>query len=123
MVTHSSVPSIGTQRFKFETRLLTPAASAHLDLIRASAAWAVLWGHVRALFFIDFQHLPYYSWWLGGIYFITGFGHQAVMVFFVLSGFLISASIMRKHSSGRWSTGEYALDRATRLYAVLIPGL
>ena len=57
------------------------------------------------------------------LYFLTGFGHQAVMVFFVLSGFLISSSILRSLSAGTWSWSGYAISRATRLYVVLIPGL
>jgi peptidoglycan/LPS O-acetylase OafA/YrhL len=57
------------------------------------------------------------------MYFITGFGHQAVMVFFVLSGFLISSTVLKSHLSGSWSWGDYAINRSTRLYVVLIPGL
>jgi peptidoglycan/LPS O-acetylase OafA/YrhL len=45
------------------------------------------------------------------------------MVFFVLSGFLISSSIVRKMERGTWTWSDYALDRSTRLYLVLIPGL
>ncbi len=104
-------------------RALSRAASAHLDLIRAVAAWVVMWGHVRALFFVDFQHLQRPAWFLRIIYFLTGFGHQAVMVFFVLSGFLISSTVIKTHLSGTWSWRDYAINRATRLYVVLIPGL
>jgi peptidoglycan/LPS O-acetylase OafA/YrhL len=102
---------------------LSPGASAHLDWIRALAALAVMAGHLRALFFIDYQHLRQPGWLLMSIYFLTGFGHQAVMVFFVLSGFLISSSIVRDHLSGKWSWHEYAINRSVRLYIVLIPGL
>lgn len=104
-------------------RELTPAASAHLDLIRAIAAWAVMWGHVRGNFFVDFQHLAQRSLALRALYFVTGFGHQAVMVFFVLSGFLISSSVLHSYLSGRWSWRDYAINRSSRLYVVLIPGL
>lgn len=107
----------------FEPRKLGGAASAHLDLIRAVAAWTVMWGHLRALFFVDFSHLQNASWFLKSIYFLTGFGHQAVMVFFVLSGFLISSTIISAHLRGTWSWREYAINRSTRLYVVLIPGL
>ena len=41
----------------------------------------------------------------------------------MLSGFLISATIIKSHLSGTWSWGEYAINRSTRLYVVLIPGL
>ena len=104
-------------------RTLSTAASAHLDFVRTVAAWAVMWGHLRTLFFVDFQHLPRPGWPLSAIYFLTGFGHQAVMVFFVLSGFLISATVIKSHSSGTWSWRKYVINRSTRLYAVLIPGL
>src|SRR5271156_433132 len=104
-------------------RALSAAASAHLDLIRGLAAWAVLWGHVRALFFVDFQHIKHNSPWLRVLYFFSGFGHEAVMVFFVLSGFFISSAIIGRWLSGHWSWRDYAIDRSSRLYVVLIPAL
>jgi peptidoglycan/LPS O-acetylase OafA/YrhL len=108
---------------RFEPRTLNKSASAHLDMIRGLAAWAVMWGHLRALFFVDFQHLERRTLPLSVLYFFTGFGHQAVMVFFVLSGFLISSTIIGRRVSGDRSWHEYAIDRASRLYVVLIPGL
>ncbi|HTA58926.1 MAG TPA: acyltransferase [Candidatus Baltobacteraceae bacterium] len=104
-------------------RKLTAAASDSLDLIRALAACAVMVGHVRALFFVDFRQLAHKSWPLQALYFLTGFGHQAVIVFFVLSGFLISSTVIRSYVLGKWSWRDYAVNRATRLYVVLIPGL
>lgn len=109
--------------FTFVPRDLTPQASAHLDWARALAASAVMWGHLRAMFFVDIQQVQHGSLLPKGLYFLTGFGHQAVMVFFVLSGFLISSAILRRHASGTWSWRDYAIDRSSRLYVVLIPGL
>ncbi|HWY09101.1 MAG TPA: acyltransferase [Candidatus Acidoferrales bacterium] len=104
-------------------RKLTPAASDSLDLIRSVAACAVMVGHLRTLFFVDFQHLQSKSLPLQALYFFTGFGHQAVIVFFVLSGFLISSTVIRSHVLRKWSWRNYAVNRATRLYVVLVPGL
>lgn len=104
-------------------RKLTAAASDSLDLIRALAACAVIVGHLRALFFVDFRQLSHECWPLQALYFLTGFGHQVVVVFFVLSGFLISSTVIRSHVLGKWSWRDYAVNRATRLYVVLIPGL
>ena len=104
-------------------RKLTAAASDSLDVIRAVAAFAVMFGHLRIFFFVDFQHLQSKSLPLQGLYFFAGFGHQAVMVFFVLSGFLISSTVIRSHALGKWSWRDYAINRATRLYVVLVPGL
>lgn len=108
---------------KLQLRPISKAASAHLDLIRAVAAWLVMWGHIRNLFLVDFEYAQQGSRLVKVIYFLTGFGHQAVVVFFVLSGFLISSTVMRRFVSGNWSWRGYAIDRLTRLYVVLIPGL
>ena len=53
----------------------------------------------------------------------TSFGHDAVVVFFVLSGYLISGSILKDIRTGTWSWGRYLVNRLTRLYVVLVPGL
>jgi peptidoglycan/LPS O-acetylase OafA/YrhL len=104
-------------------RALTTAASAHLDLIRAAAAWAVMWVHVRSNLFVDFRNVGQKGPLLNLLYFFTGFGHQAVMVLFVLSGFLISSTVFQSYASGTWSWRDYAINRSSRLYVVLIPGL
>lgn len=57
------------------------------------------------------------------LYLVTGLGHEAVMVFFVLSGFLISLSVFRSLQAGRWNWLAYTLSRLTRLYVVLVPAL
>src|SRR5215472_10612331 len=86
-VTAISVPRLTSSETvsKWMPRKLSIAASASLDMIRAFAACAVMFGHLRTLFFVDFQHLESKTWYFKGLYFLTGFGHQAVMVFFVLS--------------------------------------
>ena len=58
-----------------------------------------------------------------GFYFITGFGHQAVMAFFVLSGFLVGGAIVSRGDAGQWSWSDYAITRMTRLWTVLLPAL
>ena len=56
-------------------RKLSPSASDSLDLIRAFAACAVMFGHLRTFFFVDFRHLSHKSWPLEALYFFAGFGH------------------------------------------------
>jgi peptidoglycan/LPS O-acetylase OafA/YrhL len=107
----------------FKPRSLTPLTSAHLDLIRGLAAWVVMWEHSRALFVVNYDQVQTPDIALKLLYFLTGFGHQAVIVFFVLSGFLISSSIFGKWDSGKWSWHEYGIDRLSRLWVVLVPGL
>jgi peptidoglycan/LPS O-acetylase OafA/YrhL len=109
-------PALG--HFKFSL-----AASAHLDAIRSIAAVAVMFHHLRNLFFVNYAALEQSTPMVRALYFVTRFGHEAVMVFFVLSGLLISSVIARRHTQGRWSWREYLVDRSVRLYLVLIPGL
>src|SRR2546426_11727302 len=79
---------------------LQPATSAHLDMIRGLAACAVMWGHVRGLFFVDYGNLQAPTLMTKLLYEITGFGHESVMVFFVLSGFFISTAISKRYAKG-----------------------
>ncbi len=58
-----------------------------------------------------------------GFYLITGLGHPAVMVFFVLSGYLVAGSAYRSHAAGEWSWRNYLISRLSRLWVVLVPCL
>jgi peptidoglycan/LPS O-acetylase OafA/YrhL len=102
---------------------LTPRASAHLDWIRGVSAAAVMVGHVRGLFFLDYPELSRKSPALALFYALTGLGHQAVMVFFVLSGFFISTSVTFALRERRWSWRAYLINRVSRLELVLLPAL
>lgn len=102
---------------------LTTRASVHLDMIRGAAAVAVLVGHVRGLFFLTYHELPHKSAALAAVYAVTGLGHQAVIVFFVLSGFFIVSSILESLAKGQWSWKIYLVNRIVRLSLVLAPAL
>lgn len=102
---------------------ISSAVSIHLDAVRGAAALLVLLSHLRALFFVDYNELAHHSILLKVIYFATGFGHTAVMVFFVLSGYLVASSAVRAQAQGRWSWTDYLLARLSRLWVVLFPAL
>jgi peptidoglycan/LPS O-acetylase OafA/YrhL len=91
------------------------------DFFRGIAALLVLTGHLRALMFVDYSE----STSLFGqiFYFLTGFGHQAVVIFFVLSGFFIIRSIHESVLNDRWNVKNYILNRMVRLWIVLLPAL
>jgi len=99
------------------------AASAHLDALRGIAAVGVCLSHLRDFFFQDYPQVPHHSVLLALTYVATGLGHQWVIVFFVLSGYLVGGSVLRSMSLDRWSWRDYLLRRGTRLYAVLVPAL
>lgn len=102
-----------------------PANSRYpqLDLIRGVAACAVAGGHLRNLFFQDYEKLQSPSAFCKVLYFLTGLGHEAVVVFFVLSGFVIANSIVASIGKGTWSWRGYLISRLTRLWVVLIPAI
>lgn len=99
--------------------------SSHLDLMRGLAAIAVLLSHLRNIFFVGYSQLSpdRKNGFAALIYFMTDLGHQAVIIFFVLSGFLIAGSVMKSGFDNRWSWGGYLISRSSRLYVVLIPAL
>lgn len=115
-VTHPLTPSPGRAA-------ITPGVSRALDGLRGIAALAVVLQHARTYLFADLSFLPPQSLAVRALYFLTGFGHAAVMVFFVLSGFLVGGSVLAAIESGRWSWRRYLLQRGTRLWIVLLPAL
>jgi peptidoglycan/LPS O-acetylase OafA/YrhL len=100
-----------------------PASSVHLDAVRGAAAVAVVIFHARYLFFVDYSELASPSLATRFFYAATSFGHDAVMVFYVLSGYLITGTVLKDLAAERWSWRRYLTYRLTRLYVVLIPGL
>jgi peptidoglycan/LPS O-acetylase OafA/YrhL len=88
------------------------------DLCRAIAATLVAFSHARDVLMIDYPGqrpwLPFYA--------LTGFGHSGVIVFFVLSGFWISRSVLRRIDDQRFWPA-YLIDRLSRLGIVLVPAL
>ena len=102
---------------------VSPRASAHLDWIRGLAAAAVMFGHVRGLYFVNYSELTRRPPALTILYALTGLGHQSVMVFFVLSGFFISTSVVSALRERRWSWRAYLINRVSRLELVLFPAL
>lgn len=80
--------------------------SIYLDLIRFTAA-----------LFVFISHVPSFSG--GWLWQLTGFGHEAVVTFFVLSGFVISYVVYDKKESAL----KYSVSRLSRIYSVAIPAL
>jgi len=93
-----------------------------LDFIRGASALAVCAGHLRAATFAKYAEVPESGHIVQKVFYaITGLGHQAVMVFFVLSGFFVGGSIIK--SGPHFHLGSYASARLTRLWVALIPAL
>lgn len=82
--------------------------SIYLDLVRFLSAILVLTYHAKSS--------RYDGSWLKGI---GAYGHDAVMVFFVLSGFVIAYVANNKEST----IYEFSKSRFARLYSVVFPAL
>lgn len=97
------------------------AAFVWLDAIRFLAAFVVVVAHARSLYWLDtartgtdvtFRVLSFFA----------GFGHEAVIIFFVLSGYWITRSVDRSQNvSDFWQA--YLSARLSRLMIVLVPAL
>ncbi|MEQ1875175.1 MAG: acyltransferase [Bdellovibrionia bacterium] len=94
-----------------------------LDVLRAIAAFMVMAGHARNLFLVDYADLTDKSWFVTALYFFTGFLRESVIVFFVLSGFLVGGSIEKALASGKFRFQSYLTSRMVRLWVVLLPAL
>jgi peptidoglycan/LPS O-acetylase OafA/YrhL len=96
-----------------------------LDWLRFGAALAVLLAHVRVRVFVEYGALDAGSQGLFSqlLFAATRLGHEAVLVFFVLSGFLVGgrASDRARRCEFRWR--DYAIDRATRITVPLVPAV
>jgi len=93
-----------------------------LNVFRSAAALAVVLGHVRLVFFEDYataQHDPVTA----VLYALTSLGSEAVIVFFVMSGYWVGGSVIAGFRAGSFSWGRYASARLTRLWLVLVPAL
>ena len=96
---------------------------ANLDLLRGVAALLVCTSHLRAFLLVNFGRVADPGILDRGFYLVTGLGHQAVVAFFVLSGYLVGGSVFAAYESGRWSWLNYASRRLSRLWMVLLPAL
>lgn len=91
-----------------------------ISLLRGLAALEVAAAHVRAQMYPSLKSLPDPNLFYQGLSFFTGFAHQAVVVFFLLSGWLVGGSLLNKlHEPDAMLS--YAIDRVTRLWIVLVP--
>jgi len=91
-----------------------------ISLFRGLAALVVAWAHLRAATFPAFGEVANPSLLFQAMAFSSGFAYLAVMVFFVLSGWLVGGSFLNKMESDR-AIQHYAVDRVSRLWVVLVP--
>ena len=93
-----------------------------ISLLRGMAAIVVATSHLRAAVYPSFRAVSDPPFWFNLLAFICGFSHQAVLIFFVISGWLVGGSLLNRMQE-RHAITNYTIDRITRLWTVLIPTL
>ena len=104
----------------------TRAAAGRLfifDAARALAALAVLLAHTRGFVMSDAARQPPMTVLGQTVFGLTALGHQAVIVFLVVSGTMVTRAMLAMHRRGRWSGVEFWTARLVRLWLVLVPCL
>lgn len=106
---------------------VSSAVSDWLDFVRGLAAIEVLLFHSYQLLFQE--QLPDASYGSAIVYAysalwsISAHGPSAVIVFFVLSGYLVGGPALVRAKIGKLNGVDYLSARAARLYVVLVPAL
>jgi peptidoglycan/LPS O-acetylase OafA/YrhL len=94
-----------------------------LNYIRWISALMVIIGHLRSFLFVSFSQVEQKTYIVKMFYTATGFGHQAVIIFFVLSGYLVGGGVINKYKLRLTDYTDYFIKRFARVYTVLIPAL
>lgn len=97
--------------------------SSFLNLSRWLAALLVVTGHIKNILFVDFGDVTHKSVACRLFYFVSGLGHEAVVIFFVISGFLVGGLTIRHWQTTGPDLKAYAIARFSRIYTVLVPAL
>ena len=91
-----------------------------ISLLRGLAALEVAAAHLRAQVYPGYGLIEHPTVWFQGFAFVTGFAHQAVILFFLLSGWLVGGSLLNKNGT-MGAIKHYFIDRISRLWVVLVP--
>jgi peptidoglycan/LPS O-acetylase OafA/YrhL len=102
---------------------MTGAHYPFLDLARFGAALLVTFGHVRSLYFDSITKVQDAGIATKAFYLVTSLQHEAVVLFFVISGFFVGGAAHRSLSEKRFRLVPYLAARFSRIYIVFVPAL
>ena len=96
-----------------------------LDAMRFIAAFMVLLSHARNTFFPAYCDLPadQHNIVTMAITMFCRMGHEAVIIFFILSGFLVGGRGFERIKNGTMNVKGYSIDRISRIYPPLIAAI
>jgi peptidoglycan/LPS O-acetylase OafA/YrhL len=113
---------------KWQSSAGLPGPQEHLywlDWLRFSAALMVVAVHSRGGNWVEWGRVAEASQTkLAAIFFaITRTGNECVLVFFVLSGFLVGGKVIDRLGKGTFDLRAYVIDRFSRIWTPLVPAL
>lgn len=95
-----------------------------LDVVRGAAALLVVLSHARLYLHTAIgEDIGGQPAWAKIALMPTSFGKESVAVFFVLSGLLVGGQVVRQLRRNAFDAPTYAVNRLSRLWSVLVPGL
>jgi len=103
--------------------VMNSGTSDFLNASRWIAAFFVVLGHVYHISIANYYQVAHPNLFLRGVNFLGEFGYMAVIVFFVISGFLVGGRIIINFKKKSFSVTDYFVHRFSRIYTVLIPAL
>ncbi len=88
-----------------------------IDLLRFISAFLVMAAHYRGMFFVEYGLLPQtqHNLYVQIFYLLTRFGEESVVVFFILSGFLVGGNSIEKILNNKVDIKSYSIDRVVRI--------
>ncbi|UPT76871.1 acyltransferase [Sulfurovum sp. XGS-02] len=101
---------------------IAPVLSNYLNFLRWIAAFLVVIGHLRSLIYPEYSQVINPSFLETIFYFITGLGHEAVIIFFVLSGYLVGGEFISMHKCKK-QFYIYFIKRFSRIFTVFLPAI
>jgi peptidoglycan/LPS O-acetylase OafA/YrhL len=108
-------------------RRKVPMFSSHFDMLRGVAALVVMLGHLKFLLIdLAMPSVANESGFVAPLQRTTNPmnpAHEAVILFFVLSGLFVGGAVMREEAEGRFQWTTYLNKRLSRLLTVLVPAL
>lgn len=108
----------------FHYQNISQSLSYNLNISRAFAALLVMLGHLRGSLFLPYGDMVESQNIINFLlFFITRLGHEFVLIFFVLSGFLVGGQSLGSYTGGVFSAKKYFINRFTRMWVVVIPTL
>lgn len=96
------------------------ALSHLLNFSRGMAALLVLFFHIRTTLVVPYESLEAHTGLARAVFSISTFGHDAVIIFFVLSGFLVGGAVLKMDTVSSRDLWEYGIDRGVRIGPVLL---